>query len=113
MSCLRAAQTSTRFGENIRYEIHVKNDAGNCTRTDDITYRFTFTRVERRPDHVLSGHAWVRKTSKPPIRWSSSLVGGTTFSPLIADGVVPPAPNIGPRSIEGLLAWVSRLPYVC
>src|SRR3984957_20360033 len=31
------------FGENIRYEIHIKNNAG--TTGDDITYRFTFTHV--------------------------------------------------------------------
>src|SRR5580698_6225715 len=29
------------FGENIRYEIHIKNNAS--TTGDDITYRFTFT----------------------------------------------------------------------
>src|SRR5690348_3655377 len=31
------------FGENIRYEIHIKNKT--TTTGDDITYRFTFTRV--------------------------------------------------------------------
>ena len=31
------------FGENIRYEIHVKNNA--ATPADDITYRFTFTKI--------------------------------------------------------------------
>src|SRR5271170_6927442 len=31
------------FGENIRYEVHVKNDA--TTVGDDITYRFTFSKV--------------------------------------------------------------------
>src|SRR5215210_2455380 len=30
------------FGENIRYEIHVENDG---TTGDDITYRFTFSKV--------------------------------------------------------------------
>src|SRR2546426_12489689 len=30
------------FGEHIRYEVHIKNDAG--TAGDDITYRFTFTK---------------------------------------------------------------------
>src|SRR5215218_870372 len=31
------------FGENVRYEIHVKNNA--ATTGDDITYRFTFTKT--------------------------------------------------------------------
>ena len=31
------------FGENVRYEVHIKNDA--ATQGDDITYRFTFTKV--------------------------------------------------------------------
>src|ERR1700756_266256 len=32
------------FGENIRYEIHIENDG---TTGDDITYRFTFTKVNQ------------------------------------------------------------------
>src|SRR6478672_2059573 len=32
------------FGENIRYEIHIKNKLSSPT-TDDITYRFTFTTI--------------------------------------------------------------------
>src|SRR5437868_2038961 len=35
------------FGENIRYEIHIKNDAS--TTADDITYRFTFSKVNEDP----------------------------------------------------------------
>src|ERR1051326_5275656 len=34
------------FGENIRYEIHIENDG---TAGDDITYRFTFTKVNQDP----------------------------------------------------------------
>src|ERR1700754_3629318 len=34
------------FGENIRYEIHIENDG---TSGDDITYRFTFTKVNEDP----------------------------------------------------------------
>lgn len=35
------------FGENIRYEVHVKNNS--ATPGDDITYRFTFTRINQDP----------------------------------------------------------------
>src|SRR5882724_9927948 len=35
------------FGENIRYEIHIKND--KTTSGDDITYRFTFTKQNQDP----------------------------------------------------------------
>jgi hypothetical protein len=39
------------FGEQIRYEVHVKNDA--ATQGDDITYRFTFTKVnEKQPTNA-------------------------------------------------------------
>src|SRR5213592_3144297 len=35
------------FGENIRYEIHIKNKATGAG--DDITYRFTFTNTNEDP----------------------------------------------------------------
>src|SRR5438045_5204596 len=35
------------FGENIHYEIHVKNNAS--TAGDDITYRFTFSQTNQDP----------------------------------------------------------------
>ena len=35
------------FGQNVRYEIHVDNDAS--TVGDDIIYRFTFTRTNQDP----------------------------------------------------------------
>src|SRR3954466_11476844 len=35
------------FGENIRYEIHIKNNAS--TAGDDILYRFTFTKTNQDP----------------------------------------------------------------
>src|SRR5258708_29661654 len=34
------------FGENIHYEIHIENDG---TTGDDITYRFTFSKVNQDP----------------------------------------------------------------
>src|SRR6202012_6190577 len=35
------------FGENIRYEVHIKNDA--TTTGDDIPYRFTFSKTNQDP----------------------------------------------------------------
>src|SRR5580658_7818677 len=38
------------FGENVRYEIHIKNDTASSKKAmDDITYRFTFTKVDQDP----------------------------------------------------------------
>src|SRR6266478_8687644 len=34
------------FGENVRYEIHIENDGATG---DDITYRFTFSKVNQDP----------------------------------------------------------------
>lgn len=84
------------FGENIRYEIHVKNNAS--TTGDDITYRFTFTRTNQDPTtffRVRLGQENIRTTYK-----LEQSIGGAAFTTLVAAGVVP-APNIGPRSITG------------
>ena len=83
------------FGENIRYEIHVKNNAGSTG--DDITYRFTFTRQNNDPTtffRVRLGKENLQTTYK----LEQSLAGGA-FTTLISNGRVP-APNIGPRSIN-------------
>jgi len=84
------------FGENIRYEIHVKNNAG--TPGDDITYRFTFTRQNDDPTTFFRA-----RLGKQNLRTKYTLeqsVAGGAFTPLITDGEVP-SPNIGPRSING------------
>ena len=84
------------FGENIHYEIHVKNNA--ATTGDDITYRFTFTRTNQDPTtffNVRLGKVNLYTTYK----LEQSLAGGA-FTTLIAAGIVP-VPNIGPRSING------------
>ena len=84
------------FGENIRYEIHVKNSA--TTTGDDITYRFTFTRTNQDPSTFFRVRLG-QENSKTTYKLEQSLAGGA-FTTLIAAGVVP-APNIGPRSING------------
>lgn len=85
------------FGQNIRYEIHIKNDA--TTSGDDITYRFSFDIKNEDPNTIFNirqGKQNLKNTYKLERR-----VGATnSFTTLITNGVVPP-PNIGPRSIEG------------
>ena len=85
------------FGENIRYEIHIDNDAS--VPGDEIIYRFTF----RQENQDLSTFFNIRlgmQNLKTTYRMERSLDGGATFVTVVDDGIVPP-PNIGPRSIEG------------
>jgi len=83
------------FGENIRYEIHVKNNA--ATTGDDIVYRFTFTRSNGDPTtffNVRLGAQNLKTTYT-----CEKIVGGGTPVTIVSNGVVP-AYNIGPRSIN-------------
>ncbi|CAN5274665.1 hypothetical protein BH09BAC1_BH09BAC1_05450 [soil metagenome] len=84
------------FGENIRYEIHIDNDA--TTAGDDITYRFTFTKVNEDPTTFFNIRLGMenQKTTYTLER----KVGNGAFVAIISNGVVPPN-NIGPRSITG------------
>ncbi len=82
------------FGENIRYEIHVENDG---TAGDDITYRFTFTKVNEDPTtffNIRLGQENLKTTYM-----AEKSINGGPFSPIVMNGAVPP-PNIGPRSIS-------------
>jgi hypothetical protein len=84
------------FGQNIRYEIHIKNNAS--TPGDDITYRFTFSQTNGDPTtffNIRLGQQNIRTT----YTCEKSLAGGP-FTTIHTGGIVPP-PNIGPRSIEG------------
>ncbi|NVO83740.1 DUF4331 family protein [Hymenobacter terrestris] len=85
------------FGENVRYEIHVKND-GSKANADDITYRFTFKRVNQDPTTFFNIRLG-KENLKATYTMERSVNGGA-FTTLKTDGVVPP-PNIGPRSITG------------
>jgi hypothetical protein len=84
------------FGENIRYEVHIQNDA--TKKKDQITYRFTFTKVNQDGStffNIRLGKQNLMTTYKA----EKSTDGGNTFTTIVANGVVPP-PNIGPRSIS-------------
>ncbi|MEM1057148.1 MAG: DUF4331 family protein [Bacteroidota bacterium] len=98
-----------QFGENIRYEIHVKNQtsAGALgTATDDITYRFTFSRTNENPNTffpILLGD----ENLNTSYTMEKSTDGGMSFQTVITNGPTPP-PNVGPRSINSPLGLNDR-----
>ena len=93
------------FGENIRYEVHIKNDA--ATQGDDITYRFTFTKVNE--DSTTFFNIRLGKQNlKTTYKCEKSVKGGA-FTTIVAAGIVPP-PNIGPRSIDNATLGLGK-PY--
>ena len=84
------------FGENVRYEIHVKNNS--TTAGDDITYRFTFARTNQDPSTFFNIRLGMQNL-KTTYTCEKS-VGGGAFTTIVTNGIVPP-PNVGPRSING------------
>ncbi|MDZ4845121.1 MAG: DUF4331 family protein [Chitinophagales bacterium] len=93
------------FGENIRYEIHIDNDAttsrslgGGISTGDDIIYRFTFTKTDEDPTTFFNIRLG-KQNQRMYYRLERSIDGGRTFQKIIDKGIVPPY-NIGSRSIE-------------
>ncbi len=84
------------FGENIRYEIHIDNDASKPG--DEIVYRFTFKRVNEDGSTFFNIRLG-KQNLKTTYTLERSINGGATFTAIVTNGPVPP-PNIGPRSIE-------------
>ena len=84
------------FGENIRYEIQVDNDAS--VPGDEIIYRFTFNVVNEDPTTFFNIRLGQRNL-RTSYTLERSVDGGNTFTAIITNGEVPP-PNIGPRSIN-------------
>jgi hypothetical protein len=88
------------FGENIRYEIHIKNKTyvgalGGAE--DDILYRFTFSQTNEDPTtffNIRLGKQNLKTT------YRVQRIKGGASTEIVSNGVVPPN-NIGPRSIEG------------
>jgi hypothetical protein len=95
------------FGTNIRYEIHIKNKATGTT--DDITYRFTFTQSNE--DSTTFFNIRLGKQNlKDVYTCERSLDGGTTWTTILTNGIVPP-PNIGPRSIQNATVGLGATSY--
>lgn len=84
------------FGQNVRYEIHIDNNA--AVPGDEITYRFTFTQVNEDPTTFFNIRLGAQNL-KTIYKMEKSTDGGATFVTVVANGTVPP-PNIGARSIE-------------
>ncbi len=84
------------FGEDIRYEIHIDNDVMNPG--DEITYRFTFTRMNEDPTTFFNIRLGAENI-KATYVLERSTDGGMNFQTIVEKGAVP-AYNIGPRSIE-------------
>ncbi len=85
------------FGENIRYELHVDNDATKPG--DEITYRFTFTRTNQDPTTFFNIRLGMQNL-KATYKCERSVDNGQTWTTIVTSGTVPP-PNIGDRSISG------------
>ena len=87
------------FGENIRYEVHIKNGKSNDKDADDIIYRFTFKQTNEDPTTFFNIRLG-KQNLKTTYKCERSTNGGNSFQTIVSNGVVPPN-NIGPRSIDG------------
>ena len=85
------------FGQNLRYEIHVDNDASVAG--DEVTYRFTFEQENEDPSTFFNIRLGAQNL-KTTYTLERSMDGGNSFEVIVQNGIVPPN-NIGPRSIEG------------
>jgi hypothetical protein len=86
-----------QFGDNIRYEIHIDNNA--ATAGDEIIYRFTFNKTNEDPTTFFNIRLG-KQNLKTTYTLERSINGGISFTAIVTNGKVPP-PNIGPRSISG------------
>ncbi len=84
------------FGEDVRYEIYIDNDASKPG--DELIYRFTFKHVNEDPTTFFNIRLG-KQNLKTTYTLERSANSGKTFTTVVTDGVVPPN-NIGPRSIE-------------
>ena len=87
------------FGENVRYEIHIKNGRLPDPEKDDMIYRFTFRQENQDPTTFFNIRLGMQNL-KTTYTCERSINGGSTFQTIVSNGIVPPN-NIGPRSIDG------------
>jgi Domain of unknown function (DUF4331) len=84
------------FGENVRYEIHIKTNS--LSFGDDLVYRFTFKQMNEDPTTFFN-----IRLGKQNLKTSYTLErrfgNNGPWQTVVTNGVVPP-PNIGPRSID-------------
>ncbi len=92
------------FGENIRYEIHIKNNA--ATTGDDITYRFTFKQTNEDPTTFFNIRLG-KQNLKTTYTCEKSTNNGSTWMTIKSNGIVP-ANNIGPRSIDNTTVGLGK-----
>ena len=92
------------FGENIRYEIFVDNNA--ATPGPDIIYRFTFTKINEDPTTFFTIRLG-KENGKTMYKCERSMNGGNSFTTIVENGMVPP-PNIGPRSIDNATVGLGK-----
>lgn len=95
------------FGENIRYEVRIDNNA--ATAGDEIIYRFIFTHANDDPSTFFNIRLG-KENIKTTYILEKSTNGGSSFTTVVTSGVVPP-PNIGPRSIENPIVGVGASSY--
>ncbi|MEZ5040056.1 MAG: DUF4331 family protein [Saprospiraceae bacterium] len=84
------------FGENIRYEIHVDNDASIIG--DEVIYRFTFHQENEDPTTFFNIRLG-KQNLKMKYDVEKSIDNGQSWLKILGDGPVPPN-YIGDRSIE-------------
>ncbi len=84
------------FSDQVRYEIHVDNDAS--VPGDEVTYRFTFKRTNEDPTTFFNIRLG-KENLNTSYTLERSMDGGKTFTAIVTNGYTPPY-NIGPRSIE-------------
>ena len=71
------------FGENIRYEIHIDNNA--AVAGDEIVYRFTFTRVNQDPSTFFNIRLGMENL-KTTYTLERSMDGGVSFTAIVTNG---------------------------
>ena len=102
------------FGENVRYEIHIKNQTSvgmPGTAKDDLTYRFTFEQENEDPSTFFNIRLG-KENLKTTYTLEKSMDGGVSFQPIVTDGVVPPN-NIGRAPSKGPPGWARPTTRSC